>query len=71
MDRTLSRNWAYKHRRKIKAFAKRHGLTAITFTPPNEDPFIRVWFDLGDPRQAKLERKARQLYGRTRGGYSA
>ena len=69
--RTLHRDWDYRKRRKIKAFAKRHKLTAITFTPPNEDPFVRVWFDLNDPRQAKAEQKARKLYGRTHGGYSA
>ena len=67
--RKLYRDW--QPQRRIRQFAKRHGLTAVKFTPPNEQPFIRVWFDLGDDRQVELEKKARKLYGNTRGGYCA
>ena len=63
----IHRDW--KEQRRIKQFAQRHELTAVTFNPPHAAPFIRVWFDL--PAQAELEARARKLYGTTRGGYSA
>jgi len=65
----LSRDWNVQ--RRIKQFARRHGLTAIVFNPPHDSEFIRVWFDLDDPCQGALERRATKLYGRTRGSYSA
>ncbi len=69
MPRKIHRDW--KPERRIKQFAKRHNLTAVEFNPPNENPYIRVWFDLNDPVQAALEERARRLYGTTRGGYTA
>ena len=65
---SIYRDWTPQH--KIGQFARRHGLTAITFNPPNEKSYLRVWFpDTEEGRE--LEARARQLYGRTRGGHTA